>query len=461
MIQPDSKIVLSDSTIGITYNKGFEEGKEYHISVQMRIKMVTIPNPFVYSHTYIAVKHSLDFKDQSTIYRNQVVCISDIHLGYDSVAEIRDNKDSLVLFLNQIRNSSNVMELVIAGDLFDGWFLPGSDDAAGRSNFINSIARYNKNVLDALKVIMDSTNIIVTYVPGNHDLLFTAAEITKILPKIKQKRDRYGLGTYSPIHFPTAAIEHSHRYDIFCAPDTLSNLQQNNHSILPPGYFYTRIAATSVVERKVSKDPVPAKPDRSNFRDSCIRFGYEYMDIWNNTLITYKVNESNDLPFIKVNVGGLNNNYSISDILPVVKAGKAVAKLYNSLGCQWAARQKLNLVPVLINTDSSLIKTDSYKFIDDMSYKQYFNVRGNDKRVVVFGHTHMAGERIYNSIDNKKAVYANTGTWIDLNPKSPYGSMTFVVLSAKPIGSQLSFVGLYKFNGNNPAKKIDEQALRD
>jgi len=54
-----------------------------------------------------------------------VVCISDIHLGAnDTYSEITKNREPLVSFLNQVRASPNVKELVIAGDLIDEWFIP-------------------------------------------------------------------------------------------------------------------------------------------------------------------------------------------------------------------------------------------------------------------------------------------------------------------------------------------------
>jgi len=53
--------------------------------------------------------------------RNLIVVISDIHLGADlSYAECNKNLRSLELFLNEVKWSRNVKELVIAGDMLQG-----------------------------------------------------------------------------------------------------------------------------------------------------------------------------------------------------------------------------------------------------------------------------------------------------------------------------------------------------
>jgi len=41
------------------------------------------------------------------------------------------------------------------------------------------------------------------------------------------------------------AIEHGHCYNFSCAPDTISNKDIVPGSIMPPGYFFTRIAVLS------------------------------------------------------------------------------------------------------------------------------------------------------------------------------------------------------------------------
>ncbi|MDD2557672.1 MAG: metallophosphoesterase, partial [Desulfuromonas sp.] len=188
--------------------------------------------------------------------RNLIVVISDIHLGADlSYAEINENLPALENFLKRIRASRNVKELVIAGDLLDEWFVPAPVDTyAGKdqADFVDRIVTANAGVIGALNHIIQDGTILVTYTPGNHDLTIEVENIARILPGINQARDKeeaaFGLGTYSPADYPTIAIEHGHRYNFFCAPDQFSNQDVAPGTILPPGYFFTRIGAQHAVQ---------------------------------------------------------------------------------------------------------------------------------------------------------------------------------------------------------------------
>src|SRR5450830_1218264 len=105
----------------------FSEGEEYKIVVSSNIKSKTglaLGNDFT---GYFAINYILNLAGNTALNntRSQIVVISDLHLGVDDVfAETQKNKAALVNFLTQIKNSPNVAELVIAGDLLDGWFVP-------------------------------------------------------------------------------------------------------------------------------------------------------------------------------------------------------------------------------------------------------------------------------------------------------------------------------------------------
>ena len=202
--------------------------------------------------------------------RDLVVVISDLHLGADlAYAEMNDNRKPLVKLLEKARVSPNVKELVIAGDLVDEWFVPATIDTyqgKDQASFVKRIAATNKEVFDAFNQIIQEGNIKVTYVPGNHDLTVTAQQIESILPGISQARDDVqGLGTYSPAELPQLAIEHGHRYNFFCAPDPISNQSVAPGTIMPPGYFFTRIAALHVQQQcKTPSDVIPTVTPNSS-----------------------------------------------------------------------------------------------------------------------------------------------------------------------------------------------------
>ena len=116
----------------------------------------------------------------------------------------------LIKILKQIQASPNVRELVIAGDLVDEWFVPADVDTYqgnDQADFVQRLATTNKEVFDEINNIIQEGKILVTYLPGNHDLTITAASIEIILPGVNQARDNVlGLGTYSPADCPQIAI---------------------------------------------------------------------------------------------------------------------------------------------------------------------------------------------------------------------------------------------------------------
>lgn len=119
--------------------------------------------------------------------------MGDIHLGADSsYAEIKANRIPLQKILQQIATSPNVKELVLNGDIFDEWFVPGNVDTyqgKDQADFMQRIAATNSGIIDTLNAIIQEKKILVTYVPGNHDLTITEKNVDSILPGIHQARD--------------------------------------------------------------------------------------------------------------------------------------------------------------------------------------------------------------------------------------------------------------------------------
>ncbi|MFZ4572602.1 MAG: hypothetical protein ACOYM0_15875, partial [Bacteroidales bacterium] len=97
--------------------------------------------------------------------RNMIVVISDIHLGADlAYSETNKNLKPLGNFLDKIRLSPKIKELVIAGDLLDEWFVPASTDTyqgKDQADFVRRIATTNKGVIDALNRIIQDEKILV------------------------------------------------------------------------------------------------------------------------------------------------------------------------------------------------------------------------------------------------------------------------------------------------------------
>jgi UDP-2,3-diacylglucosamine pyrophosphatase LpxH len=397
--------------------------------------------------------------------RSMIVIISDLHLGADlAYAECKNNLPSLEKLLKQINAAPDVNELVIAGDLIDEWFVPATTDTyrgKDQADFVRRIATANKGVFDAINSIIQAGNIRVTYVPGNHDLTITAANIESILPGINQARDAVlGLGTYSPVDYPAIAIEHGHRYNFFCAPDPISNQNIAPGTIMPPGYFFTRIAALYVIQnRPKPMDTLPVITQNISGGESQDLL-YRYWKKWALTIKMFPLQNRFNEAIILTNINGFTGNYSVNDVVPYQSSpgGLISVNLYNGIQDHWEARQTLNNVPIHITTAEAIDSVISSTETDHQAILQYFMNPASDKRIVVFGHTHEPKMVASENLNNKRCIYANSGTWIDHNPDKT--TMNFIVITPQSVDvSSQTLVKLYNFE-NEVVTKMAEDSLR-
>lgn len=388
-----------------------------------------------------------------TNVRNMIVVVSDMHMGADETyTECKDNRAPLAKLLGQIRVSPNVKELVIAGDLIDEWFVPANIDTyegKGQADFVERLAATNKVVFDALNQIIQEGKIKVTYVPGNHDLAITAENVSLILPGINQARDnQQGLGTYTPTDLSILAIEHGHRYNFFCAPDPISNKDIAPGSIMPPGYFFTRIASLASVQ-KVSTPgdvlPTLTLTDPVNESQSLL---FQYWQTWAGLVEMFPISNKFNEPLIITNINGFTQTYSVDDIVPYQLITDGFIDVNVSKGiydtANWSQREDINEVSVKFPVAQAITEANSNTATDDQAKIQYFMNPDSDKRIVVFGHTHQPEIKASNNSKGEYCIYANSGTWIDTNPHQT--TMNFVVITPQTSDpSTQTFVKLYNF----------------
>ena len=383
--------------------------------------------------------------------RNMIVVISDMHMGADlTYAECKNNLPSLEKLIKQIKVSPNVKELVIAGDLIDEWFVPATVntfEGSTQADFAHRVATTNAGVFDALNSIIQEEKILVTYVPGNHDLVITADDIESVLPGINQSREAsLGLGAYSPANCPKIIIEHGHRYNFFCAPDPISNQDIAHGTILPPGYFYTRIAALWM------KQGMPSTPhtipiltlDGSASESQDLLF--RYWKDWAGVTHSYPITNAFDENIIVTNVNGFTGTYSVNDLLPYQSnpGGLIDVNLFKGIQDNWESRQTLNNVAVHMSSTIAIDSTGADTWTDQQSVIQYFINPNSDKRIVVFGHTHKPLLFAALSNDNKKCIYANSGAWIDTQPHQITRDFVVITPQSSDVSSQ-TYVKLYNF----------------
>lgn len=413
-------------------------------------------------------------KDDNTIdpfnngsnQRNMIVVLSDLHLGPDlAYTECKNNLKALEKLLYKIKNSANVKELVIAGDMLDEWFVPANIDTyngQSQANYVQRIAITNKGVIDAFNAIIQEGKILVTYVPGNHDLTITEENISLILPGINQARDTsLGLGTYIPDNLPILAIEHGHRYNFFCAPDPISNQTIAPGSITPPGYFFTRIAALHVAQEcTIAGDTIP-EPSLNTSGGESQTLLYAYWKLWQWAINALPIENKFDEELIVTNINGFSGNFSVNDLIPfqLINGGEIDVNLYKGVQDSWSQRQALNHVPVNIPTLQAIKNSASSTESDNQAKTQYFLNPNSDKRIVIFGHSHDAKIIASTNTTGQKTIYANSGTWVDHNNVAPTTTNFVVITPQTSDASSKTDVKLYNYM-NETVTKMSEDSMR-
>ena len=397
--------------------------------------------------------------------RDKIVVISDLHLGNDlSYSETVAHLKRLEEFLNEVRRSKTVKELVIAGDMFDDWYIPTRTDTYGggtQASFVRKTVASNKEVFDVLNRIIKEGKVKVTYIPGNHDMGFTAENINIAMPGVNQARDggeKFGIGTYQPDDYPEIAIEHGHRYDFFCSLAPGANETEAPGATLPPGYFFARIAANSFVNPTTpevsTKVPEVTLNNPGNAEQ---KSKHIYYLLWKKVIEdVIFVNDNFSEPIIKTNVGNFTKTYSINDIMPrnSDSDGSIQMNLYNGLFTQtnWNLRSRYNNVPVMTDINKAIVGSLQTEFLDDQSKTQYFQNPLSNVRIVIFGHTHKPMIKSMKNLDGQDCIYANSGTWEDLKTRDKSTAidqdaqkMNFIIVAPVNSDKRKLHIGLYQY----------------
>lgn len=393
--------------------------------------------------------------------RNKIVVISDIHLGIeDRYTETVKNRPLLIDFLKRMQSTKDVRELVIAGDFLDEWFLPVYYPSyTDQKQFYKAIITKNQDVIDEFNKVIKS-GIKLVYVPGNHDMMLEASVLQDAMPNIVQARDARGLGAYYTGDRKEIVIEHGHRYDVFSAPDTVTNakLCNNENTILPAGYFYARYAATWVLEGrpKVEKKlpEVTKVPDKSNTDQYD---AYIYHSILKKISMRMTPSEGLDQKIFDMHIAGFNDAYTYLDFYPAQQADGTISApvLFKNIQRTWDERQKINNVKVPSSFTEAVAGSVNWEYYFSQAKAQYLDRPSENVDVVVFGHTHVPA---YRDMGNGK-FYLNDGTWIDNNTDYPEATRTFTVITT----GNKDEAGIYRYGddgsvidiGASVSKKVD------
>jgi hypothetical protein len=229
---------------------------------------------------------------------------------------------------------------------------------------------------------------------------------------------------------------------------------------LPPGYFFTRIAALFVKQRFPAPGDTLPNINPNSSGDPNQDLLYRYWKIWHKTVTMFPIENRFDQKIIVTNMNGFTGNYSVDQVVPYQSspAGNIDVDLYNGIQEKWYERQNYNHVAIPINTEYAIDSVMSSTFTDYQANVQYFLNPASDKRIVVFGHTHVPVINAGISHDGKKCVYANSGTWIDNN--KPNTTMNFVVITPQNAdASSQTYVKLYNYE-KDVVTLMGEESLR-
>ncbi|MGL5256387.1 MAG: metallophosphoesterase [Proteocatella sp.] len=384
--------------------------------------------------------------------KNKIVVISDIHLGIkDEYTETLKNRNILINFLKNLQNTSDVRELVIAGDFLDEWFLPVDYPSyTDQKQFYKDVISNNKDVIQEFNNVTKK-GIKLVYVPGNHDMMLEYSILKEAIPKITIASEKQGLGTYYTGDRNEIAIEHGHRYDVFSAPDTVTNAElcKNDNTMLPAGYFYARYGATWFLEGspKIEKNlPVVTNiPDKNNSD----QYGaYIYYSILKD--ISERITPSPKLEdkIFDMKIAGFNDKYTYLDFYPAQQEDNTITApvLFKNIQRTWNERQKLNNVKVMNSFVEASSGTLDWEYFFKQARIQYIENPKENVDIVVFGHTHVP---VYQNIGNGK-YYVNDGTWIDNNTNYPAATRTFTVITTGKKDTAL----LYTYNEDGSISDI-------
>jgi len=435
------KTISSGRKVIIAFQSGFQfhDGWRYLITIKTGLRSTS--GVTLQSNTTIEVRTTARhlILDNDTAKRNSIICISDIHMGDPRSVALgycwfSKNSAALDSLLDVVLTSPQVRQLVILGDLFDGWVIPYRispfDPLAGINNsrdYFLAIANSptNIDIINKLKAIASSGTIQLIYVPGNHDMLLTQEILQEIIPGVIWQGDSAGLGHYSPLD--EIIMEHGHRYDFFNCPQPLAN---PGH-ILPPGYFISRLDAEGLMEQGSHK-----------LKESKAGTGQlEFLTAWTAAYTYLQIHYSLTVAADSANIlmGGIDN-YSTPFSFNGVRDMFA-ANIENV----WASTETGNAVPVtmpvlmaILDGSIDLSLTAAYEYMQPPVPKLY--------KIVVFGHTHNPMLKAYPPGKQYNGIYANTGSWVNAELSNKPVRTFLVIKPAEWTGSDLDVVSLFQYN---------------
>ncbi|MGB8247645.1 MAG: hypothetical protein HGB27_02905 [Chlorobiaceae bacterium] len=357
--------------------------------------------------------------------KKQVVVLSDIHIGDNSPTcwyQSAIHDEYLITVLDAIAdNAAAVRELVLLGDVVDMWTYPFD---AVPPTFAEITAK-NPAIFSqkgVLARVLDALDGAVTYIPGNHDMAVTEADVASITSP-GGHRLRYARQFYNPAGDSRVLMTHGHEFTLFNAPDPATMWAP-----LPVGHFVTRSVAT------YWKSHLKPGQNVSDLKDQGYPNGIDVLSIIKHALKSLDVSLSDAL------IDGIAGKLGISESAPIritehqTTTLSGVKQAYKSLFSRWITENGGGEDGLLVATKAAMADYDS-SFMGWFAQREAFR-RNAD--LVVLGHTHASVSKLRTSMVN----YVNTGFMCPSSADMPgrFVSYATVSLDSPPVVKNMQAV---------------------
>lgn len=348
----------------------------------------------------------------STPTSGKIVVLSDIHIG-DGTPTVWYQPAVHDPYLGAIcdwivANSSTVAEVVLLGDIVDFWTQP----AAKQPPTFAEIVSANPQIFGPAGFfgrVLDAVGGRVTYVPGNHDMGVTAADVSTIV-SAGGHRMQFAPEIYFPLGADQSiALAHGNEFTMFNAPDPHSQW-----GTLPVGHFVTRMVASAWAAKLQPGETVADLPDQGS------PDGLDYWSILWGCFSRADISVAGALLDSVAEQTGTPPDQQFLMPDGSTTTLSAVHALYDDLFTRWRDDQGGGAIGDLVTWKSVLADARAY-YMGWFAQRAAFEA-GSD--VIVFGHTHEPQL----GLDTTMVGYANSGFGCPSKPDMPTKPITFAVV---------------------------------
>ncbi|MFN9622062.1 MAG: metallophosphoesterase [Cyanobacteriota bacterium] len=343
--------------------------------------------------------------------KNEVVVLSDIHIGDDSPTcwyQSKIHGPYLRAILDWVvANAATIREVVLLGDVVDLWTYPCNVQPPSFATIVSKHPDiFGPN--EGLGKVMDALGGNVTYVPGNHDMAVTPSDVG-LIKSNEGHHLAYAQSPYCPGVDQQVVFTHGNDYTLFNAPDL-----STRWSPLPVGHFVTRMVASYWAAHLAPGQNVSELSGQ----------GYPNGLDWHP--IIKSVLDKGDVSIAAALIDGIAGKEGVSETAPIILADGSqttlaeVKVVYNSLFTDWISRNGGDQDGLLVASKAALADYNA-SYMGWFAQRQAFQ---SGAKLVVMGHTHEPISGLQQSL----VQYVNSGFECPSAPDMASHPVCFVVV---------------------------------